>query len=83
MSTPGIKSSSANGVAITEARQRTLNRLLPRLTETFERFGGSRWSAGFTSGLGRGHGASRKRCAVIASAIGSGGRPRPARIAPT
>jgi DNA replication and repair protein RecF len=40
----------SNGVAITEARERTLNRLLPRLAETFERFGGLEVVAGFTSG---------------------------------
>jgi len=40
----------SNGVAITEARQRSLARLLPRLTETFARFGGLGVTAGFTTG---------------------------------
>src|SRR5678816_401647 len=40
----------SNGVAITEARQRSLARLLPRLTETFARFGGLEVTAGFTTG---------------------------------
>jgi DNA replication and repair protein RecF len=39
-----------NGVAITEARQRSLARLLPRLSENFARFGGLEVSAGFTTG---------------------------------
>jgi DNA replication and repair protein RecF len=39
-----------NGVAITEARQRTLERLIPCLIETFERFGGLEITVGFTTG---------------------------------
>ena len=39
-----------NGVAITQARQRILERLLPRLKQTFERFGALDVSAGFSSG---------------------------------
>jgi DNA replication and repair protein RecF len=39
-----------NGVAITEARQRTLERLIPRLSQTFERFGGLDVVVGFTTG---------------------------------
>jgi len=39
-----------NGVAITQARQRSLERLLPRLKQTFERFGALDVSAGFSSG---------------------------------
>ena len=40
----------SNGVAITEARQRSLARLLPRLTETFERFGALDVVATFNTG---------------------------------
>ena len=72
-----------NGVAITEARQRTLNRLLPRLTETLrDDSGRSRCRLDSPAGGPRTP-ASRKRCELIESAIGSGGRPRPARIART
>ena len=39
-----------NGVAITEARQRTLERLIPCLNQTFERFGGLDITVGFTTG---------------------------------
>jgi len=39
-----------NGVAITEARQRALERLVPCLHQTFERFGGLDVSVGFTTG---------------------------------
>jgi DNA replication and repair protein RecF len=39
-----------NGIAITEARRRTLDRLLPRLDETFQRFGGLDVAVGFSSG---------------------------------
>jgi DNA replication and repair protein RecF len=39
-----------HGVAITEARQRSLERLIPRLDQTFERFGGLDVSVGFTTG---------------------------------
>ena len=39
-----------NGVAITEARQRTLERLIPCLAQTFERFGGLDVAVGFTTG---------------------------------
>src|SRR6185436_377769 len=39
-----------SGVAITQARQRSLERLLPRLKQTFERFGALDVSAGFSSG---------------------------------
>ncbi|HET6463559.1 MAG TPA: DNA replication and repair protein RecF, partial [Candidatus Krumholzibacteria bacterium] len=39
-----------NGVAITDARQRSLARLLPRLTKTFARFGGLEVGAGFNTG---------------------------------
>jgi len=39
-----------NGMAITEARQRALVRLVPGLTETFGRFGGLDISVGFTTG---------------------------------
>ncbi|MEO8018295.1 MAG: DNA replication/repair protein RecF [Pseudomonadota bacterium] len=39
-----------NGVAITEARQRSIERLIPRLSQTFERFGGLDVSVGFTTG---------------------------------
>jgi len=39
-----------NGVAITEARQRTLERLIPCLGQTFERFGGLDVTVGFTTG---------------------------------
>jgi DNA replication and repair protein RecF len=39
-----------NGVAITEARQRSLARLLPRLTENFHRFGELEVVAGFSTG---------------------------------
>jgi len=39
-----------NGVAITQARQRSLERLLPRLKQTFARFGALDVSAGFSSG---------------------------------
>jgi DNA replication and repair protein RecF len=44
----------ANGVAITEARQRSLARLLPRLTETFARFGDLEVVASFTTGWAAG-----------------------------
>jgi DNA replication and repair protein RecF len=44
----------ANGVAITEARQRSLARLLPRLTETFARFGDLEVAASFTTGWAAG-----------------------------
>ncbi len=40
----------SNGVAITESRQRSLARLLPRLTETFSRFGALDVVATFTTG---------------------------------
>ena len=40
----------ANGVAITEARSRTLARLLPRLIETFSRFGDLDVTPSFTTG---------------------------------
>jgi DNA replication and repair protein RecF len=39
-----------NGVAITDARRRTLDRLIPCLTQTFERFGGLDVSVGFSTG---------------------------------
>jgi DNA replication and repair protein RecF len=39
-----------NGVAITEARQKTLERLIPRLNQTFQRFGDLDVSVGFTTG---------------------------------
>jgi DNA replication and repair protein RecF len=39
-----------NGNAITEARQRTLARLIPCLDQTFERFGGLGVNVGFTTG---------------------------------
>jgi DNA replication and repair protein RecF len=39
-----------NGVAITEARQRTLHRLGPLLEQNFERFGALDVSVGFTTG---------------------------------
>ena len=39
-----------NGMAITEARQRALHRLVPCLEQTFERFGGLDVSVGFTTG---------------------------------
>ena len=39
-----------NGIAITQARQRALERLLPRLASTFERFGGLDVSVGFSTG---------------------------------
>ncbi|HET9863334.1 MAG TPA: DNA replication/repair protein RecF [Steroidobacteraceae bacterium] len=39
-----------NAIAITEARRRTLERLLPRLTKAFERFGKLEVSVGFTAG---------------------------------
>jgi len=39
-----------HGTAITEARQRTLNKLMPRLVATFERFGELDVQAGFTAG---------------------------------
>ena len=39
-----------NGVAITEARQRALTRLVPCLNQTFERFGGLDVAVGFTTG---------------------------------
>jgi DNA replication and repair protein RecF len=39
-----------NGVAITEARQRTLQRLAPRLADTFDRFGKLSVDVGFTTG---------------------------------
>jgi DNA replication and repair protein RecF len=39
-----------NGSAITEARQRSLARLIPCLEKTFERFGGLDVSVGFTTG---------------------------------
>jgi len=39
-----------NGVAITEARQRALVKLVPCLSETFARFGGLDISIGFTTG---------------------------------
>lgn len=39
-----------SGEEMTLARRRTLDRLLPRLTETFERFGGLDVSASFTTG---------------------------------
>jgi len=40
----------ANGIAITAARQRSLERLLPRLGQTFSRFGGLDVVASFTPG---------------------------------
>jgi DNA replication and repair protein RecF len=40
----------SNGAAITEARQRTLARLLPRLTATFARFGDLDVNASFATG---------------------------------
>jgi len=39
-----------NGNAITEARQRTLTRLMPCLEQTFDRFGGLGVTVGFTTG---------------------------------
>jgi DNA replication and repair protein RecF len=39
-----------NGTAITEARRKALDRLIPRLGQTFERFGGLDVAVGFTSG---------------------------------
>lgn len=39
-----------NGEAITQARQRTLKRLVPELERNFERFGGLDVSVGFTTG---------------------------------
>jgi len=39
-----------NGNAITESRQRALSRLIPRLEQTFERFGGLDVAVGFTTG---------------------------------
>jgi DNA replication and repair protein RecF len=39
-----------SGIAITEARERTLERLLPCLMQTFERFGSLDVTAGFTTG---------------------------------
>jgi len=39
-----------NGMAITEARQRSLARLLPRLTENFARFGGLDVAPSFSTG---------------------------------
>jgi DNA replication and repair protein RecF len=39
-----------NGVAITEARKRALERLIPGLKQTFERFGGLDVSVGFSTG---------------------------------
>src|SRR6187402_3123072 len=39
-----------NGNAITESRQRTLERLIPCLAQTFERFGGLDVAVGFTTG---------------------------------
>jgi len=39
-----------NGMAITEARQRALRRLVPCLEQTFERFGALDVSVGFTTG---------------------------------
>ena len=39
-----------NGVAITEARRSALERLIPSLSRTFERFGGLDVSVGFTTG---------------------------------
>jgi DNA replication and repair protein RecF len=43
-----------NGEAITQARQQTLERLMPRLTRTFARFGALDVSAGFFSGWAAG-----------------------------
>lgn len=43
-----------NGEAMTEARQRTLERLTPRLNQTFERFGSLDVTAGFTTGWAAG-----------------------------
>jgi len=40
----------SSGIAITEARRRSLERLLPRLKQTFDRFGALDVSVGFTSG---------------------------------
>jgi DNA replication and repair protein RecF len=40
----------SNGVAITNARRRALDRLMPRLLETFNRFGGLDVSVGFSTG---------------------------------
>ncbi len=40
----------ANGQAITDARQRALQRLVPLLEQNFERFGGLDVSVGFTTG---------------------------------
>lgn len=40
----------ANGVAITDARRRALERLIPSLSSTFERFGGLDVHVGFTTG---------------------------------
>lgn len=39
-----------NGMAITDARQRALERLIPRLNQTFERFGGLDVNVSFTTG---------------------------------
>jgi DNA replication and repair protein RecF len=44
----------ANGVAITLARQRALEKLLPRLADTFNRFGGLEVTAGFSTGWAAG-----------------------------
>jgi DNA replication and repair protein RecF len=43
-----------NGEAITESRQRTLERLLPRLAETFKRFGDLDVTASFATGWAAG-----------------------------
>jgi DNA replication and repair protein RecF len=43
-----------NGESITEARQRVLERLMPRLVQTFERFGGLDIGVGFTTGWAAG-----------------------------
>ncbi len=40
----------SNGVSITEARQRSLERLMPRLNQVFERFGGLDVLVGFSTG---------------------------------
>jgi DNA replication and repair protein RecF len=44
----------SQGAAITEARQRALERLIPRLLATFERFGGLGVQVGFTTGWAAG-----------------------------
>jgi DNA replication and repair protein RecF len=44
----------SQGIAITQARQRTFERLSPRLHATFERFGGLAVQAGFSAGWAAG-----------------------------